>query len=443
MLPLARRSRLSGVFSSMLATLELIREAAQHRRLSEAVPRWLSNVPLYRGAAASARLDAIGSLPADFLPPLPDITKHDLRRDFPRNFLPAGVELETLLDDELVELEHTSGTSEERTALLLPRGWWAEQEDRALRHNPWVASVLDASPEARRVTLISPVCNNDLCYRGWPSRADRVLGNALFVNVSRHPFLWSEADLERMAAEALEWQPQFLDVDPVYGALFARYCERRGLRLPSLRFILSSYEYASVTHRQILRRAFGVPVFSLYGSTETGHLLMEDEAGEMVPSLETAFLEVLNPDAGGVGELVVTTLTNDYMPLIRYRIGDLLERHEHPYRTRYVVHGRAVDAFSTSTGGRVTTRQIDECFAGLTGIVHYQLRQRGGDDWVLRFVPEADGPSAAAQAELRQRLASRLELPSGPAFEATDSLLAEGSGKFRLGYPAATAGMNG
>ena len=88
-----------------------------------------------------------------------------------------------------------------------------------------------------------------------------------------------------------------------------------------------------------------MPVFNLYGSTETGHLLMETERGEMRPSLETALLEVLNTDARGIGELAVTTLTNDFMPLIRYRIGDLVERHERPYYTSYVVHGRAADAF--------------------------------------------------------------------------------------------------
>ena len=98
-----------------------------------------------------------------------------------------------------------------------------------------------------------------------------------------------------------------------------------------MKFILGSYEFVSVVHRRILERVFGVPVFNLYGSTETGHLLMENECGEMKPGLETAFLENVEPDERGVGHLVVTTLTNDYMPLVRYRIGDLVERQERPY----------------------------------------------------------------------------------------------------------------
>lgn len=419
----------------MLATPDIIREAAQPHRLSALLPRWLEEVPLYRHYPAAAD-NAASDLP--ILPGfhrLPLIGKGDIRRGFPQNFLRDGVALDELLDRELVELEHTSGTSEVRTPLLLGLGWWAEQEARALRLNRLVAETLDALPAARRVTINSPVCSGDICYSGTPALADRIVGNALFTSLSRHPFLWSESDLARMAAEAVEWQPQFLDVDPVYGALFARYCERRQIRLPSLRFILASYEFVSVTHRRILERAFGVPVFNLYGSTETGHLLMEGERGEMLPSLDTAFLEVVGADNKGVGDLVVTTLTNDYMPLIRYRIGDLVERREEPYRTKYLVHGRAADAFTMAAGTRLTTLEIDRCFADVPGVLHYQLRQLGKREWRLRYVPDGAPPCPADLTRLRERLADMLQIDAGPVIQETDALLAENSGKFRLGYP--------
>ena len=404
------------------------------QRLGEMLPRWLREVPLYERRGSFEQPVSM-ALPAEGWRRLPLITKHDIRRGFPHNFLRPGVELEALLDQELVELEHTSGTSEERTPLLLGRGWWVEQEQRALRLNPFVAGVLDEFPGARRVTISSPVCSGDICYTGTPSPAERTLGQALFVSLSRLPFLWSEADLARMAAEARDWQPQFLDVDPVYAVVFARYCERQGIRLPSVKFILCSYEFVSVVHRRILQRAFGVPVFNLYGSTETGHLLMETERGEMRASLETAFLEMLNTDARGVGELAVTTLTNDFMPLIRYRIGDLVERHERPYHTRYRVHGRLADAFMPD-GARVTTWDIDRCFADMPGIAHYQLCERGGGEYLLRFVPDLAAPNAAEVDELQRRLRALLGLPSGPVIQKTDLLLPESSGKFRLGYPA-------
>ena len=418
----------------MLTTPELIKEAALPYRLGKVLPRWLREVPLYQRTSPAPLLTGEAISLAE-LRHLPLITKEDIRRDFPRNFLRAGMELDTLLDQELVELEHTSGTSEERTPLLLGRGWWAEQEERALRLNPFVAGVLDEFPNARRVTINSPVCSGDICYSGVPSRADREVGNALFVSLSRYPFLWGESELARMAAEAAEWQPQFLDVDPVYGVVFALYCERRGIRLPSLRFIVGSYEFVSVVHRRIMERVFGVPVLNLYGSTETGHLLMEAGRGEMRPSHETALLEVLDTDAQGVSELAVTTLTNDYMPLIRYRIGDLVERHERPYCTSYFVHGRAKDAFVLADGRRVTTWQTDQCAADLSGIAHYQLCQRVAGEWLLRFVPDIAAPTAAELDELQRRLEQLLGADGKLAIQQTDLLTPESSGKFRLGYP--------
>jgi phenylacetate-coenzyme A ligase PaaK-like adenylate-forming protein len=165
-------------------------------------------------------------------------------------------------------------------------------------------------------------------------------------------------------------------------------------------------------------------------------LLMEDNAGHMRPSLETALLELVNIDAMGIGDLVVTTLTNPFMPLIRYRIGDLVECSRTPYGTRYILHGRAADAFRISAGQRVTTRQIDQCFAGLTGIAHYQLIQRQAGAWVLRVVPDAFGLEASQLKELGHRISKLLQTMELVPIETTDVLVPETSGKFRLGYPA-------
>jgi len=208
------------------------------------------------------------------------MAKQELRHDFPQNFLPAGQTLDSLLEQNLVELEHTSGTSSERLPVIFGRGWWNAQEARALRLNRFIGKILDEFPHAHRATLTSPACNGLTCPTVWMSREQRTFENALFVNLARIPFLLGDAELAHMAAEIADWVPQFLDVDPVHGARFALYCEQRGIKFPSLKFILCSYEFVSVLHRRILMRVFGVPVFNLYGSTETGHLLMETSAAK-------------------------------------------------------------------------------------------------------------------------------------------------------------------
>lgn len=415
---------------AMLATPDIIREAAQASRVAEILPKW-RDVPLYHAALAGESPGHEGAPAGLRLGSLPVITKRDILAGFPANFL-GDQSLDTVLGSGTVELDYTSGTSEEQLPVLSERRWWARQEKAALRLNRLVAGLLDEHPNARRATLTTPVCNGRVCDSPWRPQAHRVDGLTLYVNVARIPFLLTTADLDRMAAEVREWEPLFLDVDPVHAVRFALHCERHGINFPTLKFVLSSYEFTSVVHRRVLERLFGVPVFNLYGSTETGHLLMESEEGEMKPSLDTAFLEVIDTDANGVGELAVTTLSNDYMPLLRYRIGDLVERRTSPYATSYVVHGRARDALRAADDRRVTTWQVDQCFTEITGIAHYQLRQNEDGSCLLRFIPDGDGPSTADLKKTIARLGELLGCPGRIAFEAVDLLLPAPSGKFRL-----------
>ena len=396
-----------------------MREAAQLARVEELLPRW-RELPLYQ-AALKNKFSC-----------LPLIGKRELRENFPDNFLRAGQNLNALLENKSVELEHTSGSSDERTAVLFGRGWWNEQEARVLRLNRFVAQVLDAHPRARRATLVPPVCNGLVCFSNYTSKSARTVDTTLFVNQARIPFLLTEAEFARMAGEILEWSPVFLDLDPVHGAWFALYCERRGIKFPSVKFILCSYEFISVAHRKILQRVFDVPVFNLYGSTETGHLLMENERGDMKASLENVFCEIVEPDERGVGDLVVTTLTNEVMPLVRYRVGDLVERREQPYATNYRVHGRTRDALSHRDGRRVTTLEIDECFSGVEGIAHYQLRQSEPGDCDLQFIPDREVPSAEELNGLTGQIENLLQLGNKITVSVVEKLPPLTSGKFRL-----------
>src|SRR5476651_1432262 len=190
----------------MIATPENIRESDQLAQLEELLPR-LRSVPLYRDRLATT--DCRPSVDLDCFRQLPLMAKPEMRQNFPHNFLSAGQTLEILLERNLVELEHTSGTSSERLPVIFGRGWWNAQEERALRLNAVVAKILDEHPNARRVTITSPSCNGLTCPTVWMSREQRTIGNALFVNLARIPFTLSEAELAHMAAETADWSPQF------------------------------------------------------------------------------------------------------------------------------------------------------------------------------------------------------------------------------------------
>jgi len=401
-------------------------------KLEAKLREYVGEVPLYRAAKANLREHSTG---LELLSALPLISKQDIKRDFPRNFLRAGQSLDELTAQGRVEIEHTAGTTDNRADLLLEYGWWMRQEAWALDLNSHIAQLFKENPQAHRVTISSPVCNGEITFNGTPSAKRRSLGNTRFISLSRFPFLLGEDDLDRMIDETREWDPVFLDTDPVYAAVFAQHCERRHVTFPKLKFIFTSYEYTSVLHKQLLERALGVPVYNLYGSTETGHLLMENAAGHMVPSEEIAYLDVINEDERGVGELVVSTLTNDYMPLLNYRIGDLVERKLGLDGFTYLVHGRTADSWKGLDGRRITVRDVDQCFVGCDGILHYRLHESTPGNFLLSYILDRSGPTPAALDAVVQKLEQLIKPRAKIKIAPTKFLLPEGSGKFVLSYP--------
>jgi phenylacetate-CoA ligase len=395
----------------------------------------LPSSPLMRALAATAdapfyeRPDwrAALAVPSPRLADLPRVTKDELRAHSPHDLLPRRFDLGALERAGDIEEEQTSGTSGASVRVIFGKTWWAEQEARALRLHPGIAATLRAAPTDRRAVFTTPGCSGVSCFARWLNVGQRTLGSTLFVNQSRIPFTLPADKLAQMATETADWAPTFLDVDPVHGAWFARYCARHGHRFPSLRFILTSYEYTSVVHRRLLAEVFGVPVIDLYGSSETGHLLIDHPEGGKVASTETALLELVDADAAGVGELLVTTLTNDYLPLVRYEIGDLAERQG----TRWIVHGRRRDSLRGRRGQVVTTRQVDACFQDQAGLVHYQLRQASDGTGHLHLMPFSPGDDLGSQGTtLSTRLAALLGF--AVTWSVVDLIAPEDSGKFRL-----------
>ena len=402
-------------------TMPAARASDEAERLRAAIAQ-TAGIPFYDSAGWQAAFtDA-----TVHLSDLPRITKSQLREHSPEGFLPASLTVETLLASGLIEEESTSGTSGASVRVVFGKNWWGEQERRALVRNPFLAGLFGERTSLRRAVLTTPGCSGVSCYNRWLNLEQRTLGDTLFVNQSRIPFTLGEEKLAGMAKEVADWTPEFLDVDPVHGAWFALYCERHGVRFPSLRFILTSYEYTSVVHRTIMERVFGVPVINLYGSSETGHLLVESD-GIKLPSPDTALIESTARNYGEIGELLVTTLTNPYLPLLRYEIGDYVERQPEGY----LVHGRKRDALRGADGRLITTRMVDHAFCGIGGIAHYQLRQKADGSAHLFLLPETEAdPLSSAQAKLTAEL-GRL-LGAAVTAESVALITPEDSGKFRL-----------
>jgi len=94
------------------------------------------------------------------------------------------------------------------------------------------------------------------------------------------------------------------------------------------RFILSSGEMLYPAMRATISEVFGCPVYNRYGAAEVGRVAAECKNGRLHVFSFNNHVEILNSDGsptlpGDVGRVVVTSLHNYAMPLIRYDIGDL------------------------------------------------------------------------------------------------------------------------
>lgn len=126
-----------------------------------------------------------------------------------------------------------------------------------------------------------------------------------------------------------------------------------------------------------------------------------------------AIVKVVDPDTGAVldegerGELVVTHVRKEGLPLVRYRTGDLaeLERRGSAVVLPEGVIGRTDERLKVK-GVKVYPESIETvlaAFAGLTGEYRVEVDRPGATDR-LRVVCEGEADEAALAAALRDRL---------------------------------------
>jgi phenylacetate-CoA ligase len=136
-------------------------------------------------------------------------------------------------------------------------------------------------------------------------------------------------------AKQLEWlqreDPDYLITHASNLGALADLSIKRGVKLPSLRQARTFSETLRPDLRDKVREAWGVEIADVYSCEEAGVIALQCPLHEHYHvQSENLIAEVLRPDGteckpGETGEVVLTTLHNFAMPLIRYRIGDYAE----------------------------------------------------------------------------------------------------------------------
>jgi phenylacetate-CoA ligase len=383
---------------------ELLR-ALQLRRLRETVERVLAGTAPLAERLREAGVDsagAVGSL--DDLRVLPFTEKADLREHYPFGLLAVPRE-------RLVRLHASSGTGGKPTIVGYTAGdleVWSDVMARSMT----MAGV--------RPGMLVHNANGYGLFTGglgFHHGAERLGATILPVSVGQ---------TRRQVMLLRDLQAQVLCATPSYAVTIAEALEEQGIGPGelSLEVGLFGAEPWSEPMRAELERRLGLRARNCYGLSEIigPGVAMECEEGAGSHINEDHFLvEVLDPGSGGPvaagepGELVITTLTKEALPLLRYRTADIAAVDESPCACGRTlarmgpVHGRRDDMLILR-GVNVYPSEIEDVLLGVDGVgPHYELtveRPGASDEVSVRcetVAEPSDDLRARVHAALRER----------------------------------------
>ena len=254
--------------------------------------------------------------------------------------------------------------------------------------------------------------------------------------------------LEWAASYLLKKRPMLCMGLPSAIAQLARHVRAHHPHAPAqlVPFVKLGGEQVYDFQRQEIAEHFGARVFESYGSTEMGPIAHECPHGSRHIMADHVRLEIFNGDSpaapGEFGDIVVTSLFNRAMPLVRCRIGDRGRISPdpcpcglpHPVLSELV--GRAADMFATADGrlmhgselGRRLQLFLSKAPLGSIGQVLFE--QVAAGEWKV-LVESADGFDEALAAELRGIVHASFGEACSVSVERVALVPREKSGKYR------------
>ncbi|SFR58605.1 phenylacetate-CoA ligase [Marinobacter daqiaonensis] len=251
----------------------------------------------------------------------------------------------------------------------------------------------------------------------------------------------SEENLPHYVRKLNEFQPKIIEGYPLSIYRLAEYIVNNEVDLNfQLTGVSTSSESFSDFHRKTIEKAFACRVFDQYGSAESVVFASECQYGKMHIEPEYGIVEVLTESGElrreGEGELIVTTLLNDAMPLIRYRIGDLGEVADEACQcgretaVLKQLHGK-VGAIIANGDKQVPTAAIAIAFEYLEGIKNAQIIQDCADAVRVKLVKRPDFNPEGEKFmiwELKKMLGESLKITT----EFVDDIPPEANGKYKM-----------
>ena len=271
-----------------------------------------------------------------------------------------------------------------------------------LRDHLWHQRDLDGKLTAIRTTT------NETEGAGWGPATDQIFDTGFCATLN------IRSDIDAQAIWLERQNPDYLLSHPSNILALAKRCLETGIHLPRLNQVRTFGETLMLGLREACLKAWGATLADVYSAEEVGYIALQCAAHEHYHiQSESLLVEILDEmgqpcSPGEIGKVVITTLHNFAMPLIRYEVGDYAELGEPcpcgrglPVLKR--IMGRQRNLLTLPDGRQHWPSFPAEGWLPIAPVRQFQLVQRDLEHIEARFV--ADRPVTADE---KQRLAAML-----------------------------------
>jgi len=356
------------------------------------------------------------------------ISKRDIQRD-PDSYIAAGVAPAALYSSR------TSGSSGDPTTTYFDRpAWLLSKYVLKMRRVAATAGV----PLLKRVLVLSGQAPEALSA----SASSAPSGLGVIYTQKR---LSMHAPPERNVEFLARFRPNIIYASPSYLMDLIATAERLALPLPKIRTLYTSAEVLTPVARERIQSVFSGRLYDVYGSTEFKEVAWQCSSGRYHLNFESVYVEAQEP--GSPAPMILSTLCNFAMPLLRFDIGDLGTFDAQPCPCgRASAHmlefiGRESDMITLPSQRRVSRSLLTNVIDDESSILQYRIVQTQADAFRVDVVVRTPGQSGLWRSRLCAQLERMLGEPVSFTVCEVDALERAASGK-RSVFIRANAELN-
>lgn len=205
----------------------------------------------------------------------------------------------------------------------------------------------------------------------------------------------SETQFNIFSKKLIRHKPKLIQgyVGAVYE--YACYVLSKGIIIDFVEAVWVTSAPLADFQRKIIEDAFKAPVYIEYGSSEIPWIAAQcNEKEHLHINSEGRYLEIVNKDSNGLGDIIITDLLNKSFPLIRYELGDksALVQTSCPCGIKLPliaeVKGRKGDIITIPNVGKIDASFLTTIFDDFPqSIMSFQLIQHKNLNITLKVVP--------------------------------------------------------